>query len=129
MTQEFILILLVGAAAGGFINGLAAFGTALFALGFWLQIMAPVEAVAIVLVMSVVSGLQGVSLVRHEIIENPKRLARFLIPALFGIPLGVAALSILNPAILKQGVAGFLILYGGFLPFVKTCQSSNAPHQ
>ena len=127
MTLEFIIILLVGAAAGGFINGLAAFGTALFSLGFWLQIMTPVEAVAIVLVMSVVSGLQGVSLVRHQIIKNPKRLARFLIPALFGIPIGVAALSILNPAILKQGVAGFLILYGGFFTFRKNLPKFERP--
>ncbi len=127
MSLEFILILLAGAAAGGFINGLASFGTALFSLGFLLQIMAPVEAVAIVLVMSVVSGLQGVSLVRHEIINNPIRLARFLIPALFGIPLGVAALSILNPAILKQGVAGFLILYGGFFTFRKNLPKLEQP--
>ncbi len=127
MSADYIFILLAGAAAGGFINGLAAFGTALFSLGFWLQIMTPVEAVAIVLVMSVVSGLQGVSLVRHNITENPKRLARFLLPALFGIPLGVAALSILNPAILKQGVAGFLILYGGFFTFRKNLPKFERP--
>ena len=48
MTGEFITLLLVGAAAGGFINGLAGFGTALFTLGFWLQILPAVEAVCLI---------------------------------------------------------------------------------
>ena len=84
MSAELIVFLLIGAAAGGFINGLAGFGTALFALGWWLQVMPPLQAVALVLVMSVCSGIQGVFLVRHAI--QPRRLAQFLVPALFGIP-------------------------------------------
>lgn len=114
MSVEFLIILALGAASGGFINGLAGFGTALFALGFWLQIMPPVQAVSIVVVMSVVAGLQGVWLVRTSIMDQPLRLARFLLPALVGVPLGVAALSFLEPAALKLMIAGFLILYGGF---------------
>lgn len=107
-------MLLMGAAAGGFINGLAGFGTALFALGFWLQIMPPVQAVSIVVIMSVISGLQGVWLVRASITDQPRRLLRFLLPALVGVPIGVAALSILQPSVLKLVIAGLLILYGGF---------------
>ncbi len=64
-------LFLLGAAAGGFINGLAGFGTALFALGFWLQVMPPVQAVAIVLVISVATGLQGLWQVRHTIEQSP----------------------------------------------------------
>jgi uncharacterized membrane protein YfcA len=111
---EFLIVLGLGAAAGGFINGLAGFGTALFALGFWLQIMPPVQAVSIVVIMSVISGLQGVWLVRTSIMDQPRRLLRFLLPALVGVPLGVAALSILQPTVLKLVIAGLLILYGGF---------------
>ncbi|WP_040818407.1 sulfite exporter TauE/SafE family protein [Litoreibacter arenae] len=114
METDFLLILAIGAASGGFINGLAGFGTALFALGFWLQIMPPAQAVSIVVVMSVISGLQGVWLVRRSILDQPRRLARFLLPALVGVPLGVAALSVLEPVVLKLIIAGFLILYGGF---------------
>jgi len=114
MDQEFIILFAMGAAAGGFINGLAGFGTALFTLGFFLQIMPPAQAVAIVLIMSVVSGVQGLWTVRYAMLEKPKRLARFLIPALFGVPLGVAALSILDPKIIKLVIAAILILYGGF---------------
>ena len=117
MSVEFFTYLVLGAAAGGLINGFAGFGTALFALGFWLQIMAPVQAVSMVVVMSVASGIQGLWLVRRSIADQPKRLARFLLPALIGIPAGVALLSALDPKILKIIIAGFLILYGGFFTF------------
>ena len=114
MTYGFLLYLLLGAAAGGLINGFAGFGTALFTLGFWLQIMPPVQAVSMVVVTSVASGLQGLWVVRHSIADQPARLARFLIPALFGIPAGGALLSVLDADILKLTIAVFLILYGSF---------------
>lgn len=117
MPFEFFVLLFLGAASGGLINGLAGFGTALFALGFWLQIMPPLQAVSMVVVMSVASGMQGVWLVRKSITERPKRLARFLIPALPGIPLGVAALSFVPAEVLKITIAGFMLLYGGFFSF------------
>lgn len=112
MTTEFIAILLAGAAFGGFINGLAGFGTSLFALGWWLQIMPPKQAVALVLIMSIFSGLQGAWLVRRAIVW--RRLAVFLMPALLGIPIGLRLLSLIDPATLTMIIAVFLLLYGGF---------------
>jgi len=127
MTTEFLLLLAAGAVAGGFINGLAGFGTALFALGFWLQIIPPVQAVSIVVVVSAVSGVQGVWLVRHSILRQRKRLARFLAPGIIGIPIGVATLAMLDPTILKLLIAGFLILYGGFFSFRKALPKFERP--
>ena len=46
----------LGAAARGFINGLAGFGTALFAFGFFLNVMTPPQAVTIVVVLTVTSA-------------------------------------------------------------------------
>ena len=117
MTVEFIILLLVGAAAGGFINGLAGFGTALFTLGFWLQILPAIDAVGLILLMSVATGLQGLWVVRQEIMTRPGRVARFLIPAVFGVPLGVHILSFINTEMLKFIVAAFMIGYGGFFAF------------
>ena len=114
MTAELLTMLAAGALAGGFINGLAGFGTALFALGFWLQVMPPLQAVAVCVVLSVASGLQGVWLVRRSILDNRMRLARFLVPGLLGVPLGVALLAAIDARTLKLVVAGFLVLYGGF---------------
>lgn len=114
MTGGFVALLLAGAVAGGMISGLAGFGTALFALGFWLQILPPTQAVAIVVIMSVISGLQGMWVVRRDIRNQPRRLARFLLPALIGVPLGVQLLSVISADALKLVIGGFLVLYGGF---------------
>lgn len=117
MTLSFVILLALGAVSGGLINGLAGFGTAMFALGFWLQIMPPVQAVAIVLVMSVVSGIQGVWIVRQAVWNERTRLARFLLPGLVGIPIGINALSILDPHLLKLVIATIMLLYGGLFLF------------
>jgi len=107
-------LLVLGAAAGGFVNGLAGFGTALFALGFWLQFLPPAQAVAIAVMVSTVTGLQGVLIVRRDIRENSRRLAIFVCPALPGVLVGAAALSFVEPGFLKFLVAAFMLLYGGF---------------
>ena len=110
---DYVLIL-AGAAAGGFINGLAGFGTSLFALGFFLSVLPPTQSVALVLLLSVTTGLQGLWVVRAAILDNPKRLTRFLLPALVGIPLGVLSLRYVDVQALKLVIAGFLLIYGGF---------------
>ena len=120
MSLGFILSVAAGAAAGGFINGLAGFGTALFALGFFLNVMTPVQAVAVVVVLSVASGLQGLWLVRYTIKANMRRLTRFLAPGILGIPLGVLTLSFIGAGTLKFLVGAFLILYGGYFSIRST---------
>jgi uncharacterized protein len=127
MTPEFYALLIAGAAAGGFINGLAGFGTAMFALGVWLQIMPPLQAVSMVVIMSVVSGLQGVWVVRHSLRDHTRRLARFLVPGLVGIPLGVAALAVIDPKVLKVTVAAIMALYGGFFILRRTLPRFDRP--
>ena len=108
-------------------SGLAGFGTALLALGFWLQIMSPVSAVSIVVIMSVASGLQGAWVVRRAIFDHPKRLARFLIPGVLGIPIGVLALAALDPQMLKIGIGGMMVLYGGFFSWRKSLPKFDRP--
>ncbi|WP_298837093.1 sulfite exporter TauE/SafE family protein [uncultured Roseobacter sp.] len=114
MTGTEALFILLGAAAAGFVNGLAAFGTALFAMGFFLTVMPPVQAVAMSVVLAAVNGLQGAWEVRREIMDAPARLARFVVPGLLGVPLGVSLLQILDAGVLKLTIAVFLILYGGY---------------
>ncbi len=112
MTLEFLTFLTIGAFAAGFINGLAGFGTSLFALGWWLQVMSPAQSVAAILVVSVFSSIQGVVHVRKSI--ELRRLAIFLIPALFGIPLGLQILQHIDADLLKLVIAVFMLVYGGF---------------
>ncbi len=120
MTFETVSYLILGAAAGGFINGLAGTGTALFALGFYLVVLPPVTSVAIVALMSVLAGLQGLWIVRADILAQPRRLLRFLVPGLIGVPLGLALLNQIDAGTLRIGVAAFLILYGGYFGFRAT---------
>ncbi|MGB2303083.1 MAG: TSUP family transporter, partial [Candidatus Puniceispirillales bacterium] len=98
MSLYVSIMLAIGALAGGFINGLAGFGTALLALGWWLAILPPDQAVLIVVIMSLISGIYGLREIRHAI--KPIRLARYVVPALIGLPFGMALLALTNLLIL-----------------------------
>lgn len=111
---ETILMVLLGSLAGGFINGLAGFGTALFALGFFLSVMPPIQAVAVVAVLSVASSLRGLWLVRSTMRTQARRILLFVLPGIAGIPVGIAVLTFLDARTLKLAVAGFLLLYGSY---------------
>ncbi len=76
MSVELIVWLVLGAAAGGFINGLAGFGTALMSLGVWLQLMPPWQAVAVVAAMSAASGVQSLWLIRRGLKKTRGFLTR-----------------------------------------------------
>lgn len=117
MSADFYIYLGLGALAGGFINGLSGTGTALFALGFYLVVLDPIRAVAIVAFMSVLAGLQGLWIVRAEIKAQPKRLLRFLVPGLIGVPIGLSLLSSIDEGTLRIAVASLLIIYGGYFSF------------
>lgn len=114
MDFEIIAYVIAGAAAGGFVNGLAGFGTALMSLGIWLQAMPSEQAVPIVAAMSVISGVQSLWLTRHTLSKGLPRLPRFLIPALVGLPIGTMALSVVDPGVIKLTIAFLMLLYGVF---------------
>ena len=114
MDAATLSVLVAGAAAAGFVNGLAGFGTALFSLGFWLQIFPPMQAVAMSVIVAMVIGMQGLWMVRRQILDQPRRLLRFLLPALLGVPFGVYALAYIEPRPLKLLTASLLISYGLF---------------
>ena len=118
MSADVIMLIIAGAFAGGFANGLAGFGTGLFALGWWLAAMPPLDAVITVVIMSLVGGVQGLYAVRNAI-DFGEQL-RFLAPASIGIMLGYLFLDAVNVTMLKLLVASLLILFGGFFTFRKT---------
>lgn len=121
MSLESILLIATGAMFGGFVNGLAGFGTSLFALGWWLQVMDPIDAVAVSLVISVLTGIRGVWIVRHAVVV--KDLARFLVPAFIGIPIGLSLLAHLSPEPLKLLIGFFLLGYGALFAFQRNLPS------
>jgi len=78
-------------------------------------------------VMAVISGIPGVWMIRNTMLDNMSRLLRFSVPALVGVPLGIAMLSAINPVFLKLVIASFLILYGGFFAFRKNLPKIQRP--
>ncbi|MEC7371782.1 MAG: sulfite exporter TauE/SafE family protein [Pseudomonadota bacterium] len=117
--MDMLLVFLLAAGlSGGFVNGLAGFGTALFSLGWLLQVMPPQQAVAIALVCSIVTGVPGVWQVRHSI--DRRRLALFILPAFAGIPIGTVLLGLVDTRLLSLLVGGMLLLYGGYFAFRRT---------
>ena len=117
MGVDVFLLIAAGALAGGFANGLAGFGTGLFALGWWLAAMPPIDAVVTVVIMSLIGGLQGLYAVRNAIELGDQ--VRFLVPASIGIVIGYLCLELINIILLKLLVAGLLIMFGGFFAFRK----------
>lgn len=107
MDAYTIAIVALGALCGGFVTGLAGFGTGLTALGFWLYVVDPVVAAALVVVCSVVGQVQSLYTVRRAIMW--RRVWPFLLGGLAGVPLGVAALRVVDPKTLK-GLLGLLLV-------------------
>jgi uncharacterized protein len=107
-----IILILVGALAGGLVNGLTGFGTALTALGIWLFAMPPAVASTLVIFSSVASQLQTLPMIWRTILW--KRVVGFVVPGILGVPIGTLLLPHIDPRIFKIGVGIFLIGYSGY---------------
>lgn len=114
MSASFILFIALGALAGGFINGLAGTGTALFALGFFLMVLPPKAAVAVVSILAVLAGSQGLWVVRHDIRANLSKLLMYLVPGLLGVPIGISLLQFVDTDTLRLLIGVLLVVYGGY---------------
>ncbi len=104
-----ITIIALGALCGGFVTGLAGFGTGLTALCFWLYVVDPVVAAALVVICSVVGQVQSLYTVRRAV--TWRRAWPFLIGGIVGVPFGVAALRIVDPKTLKVFLGVLLVGY------------------
>ena len=94
-------------------TGLAGFGTGLTALGFWLHVVSPSVAAALVAACSVVGQAQSLYTVRREITWH--RAWPFLAGGILGVPVGVAALRSIDAQTLKVFLGVFLIGYAGLM--------------
>jgi len=112
MTTAAIFLLLVGALAGGFVTGLAGFGTALMALGIWLYVLPPSTAVSLALVCSIVA--QTSTLPRSF---DFKLVWPFLVGGLAGVPLGTMLVAHADPRVFKLSVGVLLLVFPAALYF------------
>ena len=121
MTADQLLIV-AGAFAGGFVNGLTGFGTGMTALVLWLHALPVTVAATLVLVCSVAAQIQSLPSIWHAL--DMKRLAPFLIGGLAGIPLGTWLLVQVSVGTVKFWVGLVVTVYcsvmllGSFRPKV-----------
>jgi uncharacterized protein len=108
---------LAGAFTGGFVSGLAGFGTGLAALGIWLHAIEPAAAASLVVVCSVIAQTLTMRTVWHAV--KPVRVLPFVLPGLLGVPVGAALLDRLDPEPFKLAVGVLLVLFSGFLLIVR----------
>jgi uncharacterized membrane protein YfcA len=102
-----LTVVLGGALLGGFVSGLAGFGTGLVALGVWLHVIEPAPAATLVIVCSVVAQAQTLPAIWHAI--EARRVLPMIVPGLVGIPLGIWLLDRVDPEIFRAAV-GVLLL-------------------
>jgi len=108
-------LLFVGALAGGFVSGLAGFGTALMALGIWLYVLPPSLAVPLILVCSVVA--QSSTLPSMWRSFDFSLAWPFVIGGLAGVPLGTRLVAHADPNVFKLTVGVFLLVFPVLLHF------------
>jgi uncharacterized protein len=102
-------LLLLGALAGGFVAGLAGFGTALMALGIWLYVLPPSLAVPLVLICSVVA--QSSTLPAMWKSFDLTLVWPFIVGGLFGVPIGTMLVAEADPLVFKLTVGVFLLVF------------------
>src|SRR5215813_13865898 len=115
MTAAAYALLLFGALAGGFVSGLAGFGTALMALGIWLYVLPPAIAVPLVLVCSVIAQLSTLPSIWKTI--DLSIVWPFLIGGLIGVPLGTMLIAHADPEVFKLTIGVFLLVFPAALYF------------
>jgi uncharacterized membrane protein YfcA len=112
-----IAVVVAGALAAGFVNGLTGTGYALAALGFWLHVMSPATAAPLVALCAVGSHIQALPAIWRA--ERWPRLWPFLAAGLVGAPLGTLLLKHVQAQPLKLGVGVVLVFYCSWMAFVR----------
>ena len=107
-----LALVLVGAFVAGFTSGFAGFGTGLVASGLWFHALPAPMVPPLVALSSVASQLLGLIAVRGAF--DWRRAGPYLAGGLAGVPLGVMALSLASPAMLRLVVGVFLVGYALF---------------
>jgi uncharacterized membrane protein YfcA len=112
-----IALVVAGALAAGFSNGLTGTGYGLVALGFWLHAMSPLTAAPLVAFCSVCGHIQSLPAIWNGVIWS--RLWPFLVGGLVGVPVGIALLGSVQARPLKMSVGLLLLFYCAWMALVR----------
>ena len=115
MSPIAIAVVSLGAFAGGFVSGLAGFGTALMALGIWLYVLPPSVVVPLVLISSIIAQTSTLPSIWRTI--DFGLVWPFLLGGVAGVPLGTALVAYADPGIFKLSVGILLLVFPAALYF------------
>jgi uncharacterized membrane protein YfcA len=109
MTTFSLALLFLGALAGGFVSGLAGFGTALMTLGIWLYVLPPSIAVPLILICSIASQTSTLPAIWRSI--DFALVWPFVAGGIAGVPLGTMLIAHADPLLFKLGVGVLLLVF------------------
>jgi uncharacterized membrane protein YfcA len=112
-----IVVIAVGAAIAGLVQGLSGFAFSLVALSVWAWSAPPQLIGPMAVFGSLVGQLLAIGNLRSGV--DLRRLAPFVLGGLVGVPLGVAALRAIDPVWFKLTIGGLLIVYCPVLLFAR----------
>lgn len=104
-----LLAVALGAAAGGFVQGLNGLGFGLIAMPVWVWAMPPTLAGPMVVFGSLLGQVRSLGTIRHGF--DARRLTPFLVGGVLGVPVGVMPLGRIDPLGFKFGVDLLLVLW------------------
>ena len=103
------MIVALGAAVAGFVQGLTGFAFGLTALAFWAWVLDPRIAGPLVVLGSLLGNMFSLHRARSGF--ELARIGPLLIGGLIGVPIGVLLLGHLNADVFKLGVGILLVVY------------------
>lgn len=121
-----VVLILLGAAAGGLVNGLTGFGTGITALPFWLHALAPVAATQLVAACSVGGQLTTLRAILHAV--DWRRSAPMILAGIAGVPVGAMISGTIDAVSFKRLVGVIVIGYALFLVTRRSDAGSQRAH-
>jgi uncharacterized membrane protein YfcA len=84
--------------------------------------VSPSVAASLVVVCSIIAQVQTLPTIWRSIVA--KRVFPFILPGIFGVPLGTVLLSHLDPGILKLAIGGLLLSFSTYMFFGRSHATS-----
>jgi len=109
MDAVHLAIFLVATFAGAVVAGLSGFAFGLVVSSAWLFVLTPAQTASLIIGFGLIWQSYSVWKIRHAI--DWRKLWPFVLGAAFGVPLGVAVLTSVNPAYVRAGIGAFLVAY------------------
>ncbi|MBL8628150.1 MAG: sulfite exporter TauE/SafE family protein [Rhodospirillaceae bacterium] len=116
MDVVFVMVLL-GAAAAGFAQGLSGFAFAMISMSFWAWVLEPQTSAVLVVVCSLIGQLMTIKTARAGF--DWRRIMPFLMGGVMGVPIGaLIILPWIDQSIFRVVLGAFLLFWSGSMLFI-----------